>query len=116
MIEIKETERGDVAFQMNTYGAETATRKEMCYAVNIKDLMKLEMPRLCKALGGKGAIIRTVPFEAWYAKLVALAKTKGVEWMISKNLSCPADSFKDGLTPEECVEVMRHINHGRESR
>lgn len=59
IIDIKETPRGDVALEIASDGASTATRKEMCYAVNIKDLMKMEMPKLCKALGGKGAIFGT---------------------------------------------------------
>lgn len=56
IIELKETPRGDVEFTMQSTETKGITRKEACYATNIKDLMLREMPKLCRALGGAGAI------------------------------------------------------------
>jgi hypothetical protein len=56
VIEIKETSRGDVEFNLTSFGGQTATLKERCYAVNIKDLLVIEIPKLGKALGAKGCI------------------------------------------------------------
>lgn len=56
VITLKETPEGYVELLMDSEGMGTATRKEACYAVNIKDLLKIEMPKLCRALGGQGVI------------------------------------------------------------
>ena len=58
-IEIKETERGDVAVDITSNEANEPTLKEKTYAVNIIDLLRLELPKLCKMLGGKGSISGT---------------------------------------------------------
>lgn len=56
IIEIKETPRGDVAVDMTVSEPTEPTRKEECYAINIIDLLTLELPKMCKAFGGAGAI------------------------------------------------------------
>jgi hypothetical protein len=43
IIEIKETPRGDVEFLMQSEDMKTATRKEACYAINLRDLLKREI-------------------------------------------------------------------------
>lgn len=56
IIELKETKRGDVEMEMWSDGASSATRKEVGYAITIKDYLLLEIPKMCKRLGGFGVI------------------------------------------------------------
>jgi hypothetical protein len=47
-----------------------------------------------------------VSFAVWYDKLVELAKAKRVLWLIS---DCPEDhreSYDDGMTPEDELDVQ----------
>jgi hypothetical protein len=58
-IYINETPRGDVELRVTSSGASTATRKETCYLMPIKDLLQRELPKIGKVLGGKGIIYAT---------------------------------------------------------
>ena len=53
VIEFKETPEGNVEFSMDSTGIKGASRKEACYAVNIRDLVARELPHhYARALWG----------------------------------------------------------------